>query len=76
MHLKRFSYTSYYRDKLTTLVDFPLSGLDLSEHVLCTEQRGDAIYDCFAVSNHMGALGGGHCKFMLFVCASLLTPNK
>lgn len=59
VHLKRFSYTSRLRDKLTTPVDFPLEGLDLSSHLL-TEQEVPPVYDLFAVSNHMGSLGGGH----------------
>ena len=59
VHLKRFSYTSRLRDKLTAQVDFPLEGLDLSEHVL-REQGVPPVYDLFAVSNHMGGLGGGH----------------
>ena len=59
VHLKRFSYTSRLRDKLTAQVDFPLKGLDLSSHVL-REQEVPPIYDLFAVSNHMGGLGGGH----------------
>ena len=29
VHLKRFSYSKYWRDKLDTPVDFPLEGLDL-----------------------------------------------
>lgn len=36
------------RDKITTLVDFPLEGLDLTEYNLSKE--GSAIYDLFAVS--------------------------
>lgn len=59
VHLKRFSYTSRLRDKLTTPVDFPLEGLDLSAHLL-TGQPVPPVYDLFAVSNHMGGLGGGH----------------
>jgi len=39
VHLKRFSYKNkYWREKLDTLVDFPLEELDLSSHVIgpCT----------------------------------------
>lgn len=59
IHLKRFSYTRVYRDKIATFVDFPLSGLDLSEF---TGNQDDQhpIYDLYAVSNHMGGMGGGH----------------
>ncbi|KDD74252.1 ubiquitin carboxyl-terminal hydrolase, partial [Helicosporidium sp. ATCC 50920] len=34
IHLKRFSYSRYARDKLATPVDFPLRGLDLREALL------------------------------------------
>jgi len=57
--LKRFSYKNkYWRDKLDTLIDFPLENLDLSPYRLC--QSSCAVYDLFAVSNHYGELGGGH----------------
>jgi len=42
-------------------VDFPLDGFDLGKHVLGeAEDGGKLIYDCYAVSNHMGGMGGGH----------------
>lgn len=47
--------------KLQTLVDFPLDGLNLGQSVLSKGQQGeDLIYDCFAVSNHYGSMGFGH----------------
>jgi len=58
IHLKRFSYSSIYRDKIDSHVDFPINGLDLSEFVLNPEE--DCIYDLYAVSNHYGGMGGGH----------------
>ncbi len=63
IHLKRFSYNSYFRDKLSTEVDYPLQGLDLRDFVLSPEDREKYVYDLFAVSNHMGMMGGGHCGF-------------
>lgn len=33
LHLKRFSYSRYSRDKLETPVSFPLEGLDLSSRI-------------------------------------------
>jgi ubiquitin C-terminal hydrolase len=63
IHLKRFSYSRVSRDKITTLVEFPLEGLDLTPYLQskCGAGTGElAIYDCFAVSNHMGGLMGGH----------------
>ncbi|KAF8072770.1 UBP11 [Scenedesmus sp. PABB004] len=59
VHLKRFSYTRWNRDKLDTQVLFPLEGLDLSRYVL-GPQASPPLYDCYAVSNHYGGLGGGH----------------
>ncbi|KAK4538649.1 hypothetical protein CDCA_CDCA19G4674 [Cyanidium caldarium] len=54
VHLKRFQYSSWFRDKLEVLVEFPLRDLVL-------ECRGERVaYDLFAVSHHMGGLGGGH----------------
>lgn len=77
IHLKRFNYTKRYtytmRDKINTLVDFPLEGLDIAKWVTDFELRSQlpkdtyshitkemCIYDCFGVSNHMGGMGGGH----------------
>lgn len=60
IHLKRFSYTRTWRDRINTLVKFPLEGLDLSNYLMDSAAKGDAIYDCYAVSNHMGGMGGGH----------------
>ncbi|XP_036374081.1 ubiquitin carboxyl-terminal hydrolase 15-like isoform X2 [Megalops cyprinoides] len=59
VHLKRFSYSRYMRDKLDSLVDFPLSDLDMSEFLI-NPNAGPCIYDLIAVSNHYGGMGGGH----------------
>jgi len=60
LHLKRFKYSKYSRDKLDTLVEFPLEGLDLAPFVVNEDESKNAIYDLYAVSNHFGGLGGGH----------------
>ncbi|KAL7566209.1 hypothetical protein ACA910_011279 [Epithemia clementina (nom. ined.)] len=62
IHLKRFQYsaTTHRRDKISLFIDFPLKGLDLSEHVMHWSEDEKPIYDCYAVSNHYGGLGGGH----------------
>ena len=60
MHLKRFSYNRYWRDKLDTLINFPLTGFDLTEACLNKEDNEKAVYDLHAISNHFGGLGGGH----------------
>ncbi|KAM8866954.1 ubiquitin carboxyl-terminal hydrolase 4 isoform 1-T1 [Synchiropus picturatus] len=59
VHLKRFSYNRCWRDKLDTVVDFPIRDLDMSEFV-CDPKAEPYIYDLVAVSNHYGGLGGGH----------------
>ena len=58
IHLKRFSP---FR-KLNTFVDFPLTGLDMSKFLKSegSAQGCSNVYDLFAVSQHMGAMGGGH----------------
>ncbi|OJJ31576.1 hypothetical protein ASPWEDRAFT_32201 [Aspergillus wentii DTO 134E9] len=60
MHLKRFSASRGFRDKLDALVDFPVEGLDMSGRVEAPEEGESLIYDLFAVDNHYGGLGGGH----------------
>mmetsp|Transcript_9189 Transcript_9189/g.8085 ORF Transcript_9189/g.8085 Transcript_9189/m.8085 type:complete len:125 (+) Transcript_9189:1619-1993(+) len=71
LHLKRFKtqkssgfggfFSSYGSStkKITSLVDFPLEGLDMSQFVL-GPQKENAIYDLYGVSNHFGGMGGGH----------------
>jgi ubiquitin carboxyl-terminal hydrolase 4/11/15 len=56
--LKRFKGGRFGGSKLGTFVEFPLNDLDLSDYVLQKDKK--LIYDCFAVSNHMGGAGGGH----------------
>lgn len=62
VHLKRFEVEGYRRERNDTVVDFPISGLDLSPYVL--DRRSDGphghLYDLYAVSNHSGTLNGGH----------------
>ncbi|XP_072507260.1 ubiquitin carboxyl-terminal hydrolase 4 isoform X2 [Notamacropus eugenii] len=59
VHLKRFSYNRYWRDKLDTVVEFPIRDLHMSEFV-CDPAAGPYVYDLIAVSNHYGAMGVGH----------------
>lgn len=59
VHLKRFSYNSFWRDKLDTFVNVPLRKLDMSQYVINKDQP-PPIYDLIAVSNHYGGMGGGH----------------
>ncbi|XP_054625989.1 ubiquitin carboxyl-terminal hydrolase 11 isoform X1 [Dunckerocampus dactyliophorus] len=63
IHLKRFSYTKFTREKLDTIVDFPLRNLDFSGCLLRkTVSNGEppSRYDLIAVSNHYGGLRDGH----------------
>ena len=67
IHLKRFSYSRSYRDKIDTQVEFPLTELDLSSYLLNKNVNKTTKYNLVAVSNHYGSLGGGHCK-ICFLC--------
>lgn len=62
VHLKRFYFSSasHRRDKIGAFIDFPLNGLDLRDRVMNWKKNEEPIYDCYAVSNHYGGLGGGH----------------
>ncbi|KAL9185341.1 hypothetical protein ACHAXT_003118 [Thalassiosira profunda] len=65
-HLKRFNASSRWREKISTKVDFPLTGLNMrewcdAESPLCQESDDDAfIYDLVGVVNHLGGMTGGH----------------
>uniref|UniRef100_A0A8C5LBD7 Ubiquitin carboxyl-terminal hydrolase 15 n=1 Tax=Jaculus jaculus TaxID=51337 RepID=A0A8C5LBD7_JACJA len=59
VHLKQFSYSCYMRDKLDTLVDFPVNDLDMSEFLI-NPNEGPCLYNLVPVSNHYGGMGGGH----------------
>ena len=65
--LKRFEFkNSLRRDKLDTMVDFPLDGLDMGNYYASrglspvVDDQVPAIYDCFGVVNHYGRMGFGH----------------
>ena len=62
IHLKRFffSASTHRRDKIERKIDFPLEGLDLTDLVASYDEDEKPIYNCYAVSNHFGGLGGGH----------------
>lgn len=59
IHLKRFHYSRYRRDKIETLVDFPVHDLDISKIVINKNEQLKK-YDLVGVCNHYGTLGGGH----------------
>lgn len=60
IHLKRFSYSRFLKNKLETYVDFPVHDLDLSAHIAHKEGQTSHRYILYAVSNHYGSMGGGH----------------
>jgi ubiquitin carboxyl-terminal hydrolase 4/11 len=60
VHLKRFSSSTYRRNKLDTKVDFPVESLNLTSRVLDQQDGKQEIYDLIAVDDHWGGLGGGH----------------
>ncbi|KAL5259053.1 hypothetical protein ACHWQZ_G009506 [Mnemiopsis leidyi] len=59
IHLKRFCYSRHWRDKIETMVKFPLHDLSLKKFMLTSDQS-DIKYDLRGVVNHYGGLGGGH----------------
>ncbi|KAM0825955.1 hypothetical protein ACQ4PT_069206 [Festuca glaucescens] len=60
IHLKRFSYSRYTKNKLDTFVDFPIHDLDLSRYIRDRSRQMLNHYQLYAVSNHYGGMGGGH----------------
>ena len=60
-HIKRFNCSARWREKITTKVNFPLTGLDMSEwchsESLCVDNH---VYDLIGVMNHYGGMTGGH----------------
>lgn len=57
LHLKRFSQERYSR-KITTLVNFPIKSLDMTE--FAAEKGQQVMYNLYAVSEHSGTTYGGH----------------
>lgn len=62
IHLKRFSFSRSWRDKIDTMVEFPVEGLDMTNYVLNPKQKEQKrlTYNLIGVANHFGGLGGGH----------------
>ncbi|KAF6169981.1 hypothetical protein GIB67_034373 [Kingdonia uniflora] len=60
IHLKRFSYSRFMKNKLETYVDFPIDDLDLSDYIVFKNSQSSYRYMLYAVSNHYGSMGGGH----------------
>ncbi|CAA7061134.1 unnamed protein product [Microthlaspi erraticum] len=60
IHLKRFSYSRFMKNKLEAYVDFPIDGLDLSSYISYKNGETTYRYMLYAISNHYGGMGGGH----------------
>lgn len=71
--LKRFQSRGvlHSSSKIDSFISFPIEGLDLNGYVLGENRPSEAsasenpglVYDLFAVSNHIGGIGGGHCMY-------------
>jgi ubiquitin C-terminal hydrolase len=65
-HIKRFNMSARWREKLTTKVNFPLTGLDLNEWchkespAIQVDGDDSHVYDLVGVMNHYGSMTGGH----------------
>ncbi|KAL0480576.1 ubiquitin carboxyl-terminal hydrolase [Acrasis kona] len=59
VHLKRFTSARRFVGKIDCNVDFPIHDLDLSPFMV-RRPSVPMLYDLYAISNHMGGLGGGH----------------
>ncbi|KAK7791794.1 hypothetical protein R5R35_008811 [Gryllus longicercus] len=59
IHLKRFYYNRFRRDKIDTMVEFPLANLDMSKFIN-NKKHPPATYNLIGVCNHYGGMGGGH----------------
>ena len=62
IHLKRFLASARWREKISTQVVFPLTGLNMAPFVPKEARAGlresQMVYDLFAVSNHLGSMAG------------------
>ncbi len=54
-----------YSDELNVLVDFPVSGLDLSSLARCPNVV-EYVYDLYAVCNHFGGTKDRHCGYTVY----------
>lgn len=50
IHLKRFSYSRAWRDKIDVLVDYPINGLDMGTYVINNPDKKPMLYDLIAVN--------------------------
>lgn len=72
VHLKRFRQDGDNRSKLNTLIRFPITDLDMTDHLTKGQsltngqsdsiRQSDYIYDLYGVCNHEGDMSQGHYK--------------
>lgn len=66
VHMKRFHCSTKWREKITTKINFPLTGLDMKEWchpespVIQSGSQESYVYDLIGVLNHYGGMTGGH----------------
>lgn len=60
IHLKRFSYSRFWKNKLETFIDFPIDDLDLSTYIAQKNSHLSNHYKLYAICNHYGGMGSGH----------------
>lgn len=62
IHFKRFNYSELrrYPSKISTRIDFPLEGLDLTERAHGPNNGKSLEYDLIAVDNQRGSMNFGH----------------
>jgi len=64
-HLKRFNCSAKWREKITTKINFPLTGLDMKQwcdkdSAALHSSEDSYVYDLIGVVNHYGGMTGGH----------------
>ena len=67
IHLKRFSFSRFLKNKLEVFVDFPIHDLDLSDYIAYKTKQTTHRYSLYAISNHYGNMGGGHYTAYVYV---------
>ena len=62
LHLKRFKYSTWRKEKLNIAVELPLTKLDMSAYAGKSTHASvkKASYSLYGISNHSGYMGGGH----------------
>ena len=77
-HLKRFNCSAKWREKITTKINFPLTGLDMKQwcdkdSAALHSSEDSYVYDLIGVVNHYGGMTGGH--YVAFCKATGCSPE-